>query len=199
MQLWLKSDTEHKWSLYQVNNIPTAINGWNIITILLANIYVDATGRRMVVVMLNLALLLFGTICLIAWNIPLGLKIVSYMFAGTDGPLSPIFMAWANILCSNDRQLRALTIAIMNSAGAALTTVIQQFLYPVTDAPKYRKGFVASLAFVVGMCGWVFVVRYFELRALKETVTDGEVIVGAESGEEVDEDKKVNVSVAGKA
>lgn len=151
----------------------------------------------MVVVMLNLALLLFGTICLIAWNIPLGLKIVSYIFAGTDGPLSPIFMAWANILCSNDRQLRALTIAIMNSSGAALTTVIQQFLYPVTDAPRYLKGFPASLAFIVGMCGWVFVVRYFELRTLK-TVTDGEVVVGSESGGEIDDEKRVDVSVAGK-
>ncbi|KUJ19735.1 MFS general substrate transporter [Mollisia scopiformis] len=194
MQLWLKSDKQHTWSLYQVNNIPTAINGWNIVMILLANIYVDATGRRMVVVMLNLILLLFGTICLIAWDIPLGLKIVAYMFAGTDGPLSPIYMAWANILCSNDRQLRALTIAIMNSCGAALTTVIQQFLYPVTDAPRYLKGFPASLAFIVGMCGWVFVVRYFELRAPKKEIEDGEV-VESESTEEVAE-KKVDVSVA---
>ena len=54
MQLWLKSDKQHTWSLYQVNNIPTAINGWNIIMILAANTYVDATGRRMVVVVLNL-------------------------------------------------------------------------------------------------------------------------------------------------
>jgi hypothetical protein len=54
MQLWLKSDKQHIWSLYQVNNIPTAINGWNIVMILAANTYVDATGRRMVVVVLNL-------------------------------------------------------------------------------------------------------------------------------------------------
>lgn len=54
MQLWLKSDKQHTWSLYQVNNIPTAINGWNIVMILAANVYVDATGRRMVIVVLNL-------------------------------------------------------------------------------------------------------------------------------------------------
>lgn len=100
------------------------------------------------------------------------------MFAGLDGPLSPIFMAWANILCSNDSQLRALTIAIMNSSGAALTTVIQQFLYPVIDAPKYRKGFPASLSFIGGMCIWVFVVRRFEIRAMKqkEVEVEGEMI-----------------------
>ena len=54
MALWMKSDKQHHWSLYQVNNVPTAINGWNIIMILAANIYVDATGRRMVVVVANL-------------------------------------------------------------------------------------------------------------------------------------------------
>lgn len=54
MQLWMKSDTENSWSLYQVNNLPTVINGWNIVMILAANVYVDATGRRMVVVVANL-------------------------------------------------------------------------------------------------------------------------------------------------
>lgn len=171
MQLWLKSDTEHSWSIYQVNNIPTAINGWNIVCILAANVYVDATGRRMTIVAINLAILLFGTIVLVIWDgVPLGLRIVSYLFAGLDGPLSPIYMSWANILCFEDSQVRALTIAIMNSCGAAGTTLIQQFLYPVTDAPKYKKGFPASLGFIVGMCVWVVVTRMCELRAVKKMV-----------------------------
>ncbi|KAI0482282.1 MFS general substrate transporter [Xylariaceae sp. FL0804] len=164
MQLFLQNDTEHDWSIYQVNNIPTAINGWDIVMILALNVYVDATGRRMAAVALNLAILIFGTVCLVVWNIPLGLKIVAYMFAGTDGPLSPIYYAWANILTAGDSQLRTLTLAIMNSAGSALTTVIQQFLYPVSDAPEYSKGFKASLGFVCGMCVWVVVVRVFEMR-----------------------------------
>ena len=73
----------------------------------------------------------------------------------------------------------------MNSCGAALTTIIQQFLYPVTDAPKYKKGFPASLGFIGGMCIWVFVVRGFELRALKKPVIDAEQDRDSESTEEV--------------
>jgi ACS family pantothenate transporter-like MFS transporter len=169
MQLYLQDDTERSWSIYQVNNVPTAINGWNIIMILLLSMFVDATGYRMVVVAFNLALLIFGTICLVIWDIPLGLKIVSYLFAGTDGPLSPIYYSWANILTSGDRQVRGLTLAIMNSFGAALSTVIQQFLYPVTDAPEFSRGFKASLGFVCGMCVWVVVVRVLEMRELART------------------------------
>lgn len=179
MQLYLKYDTQHKWSIYQVNNVPTAINGFNIVMVLLLNIYIDTTGYRMRAVAVNLAILLFGTICLVIWNIPLGLKIVSYMFAGLDGPLSPIYYAWANILTSGDTQVRALTLAIMNSFGAALTTVIQQFLYPVTDAPQFGKGFKASLGFVCGMCIWVVVVRVFEIRELRRR-GEGEVTEAAD-------------------
>ncbi|KAH9902102.1 MFS general substrate transporter [Xylariomycetidae sp. FL2044] len=165
MQLYLKNDPDHDWSLYEVNNIPTAINGWNIVMVLLLNVYVDTTGCRMNAVALNLFFLLFGTICLVVWDIPLGLRVVSYMFAGLDGPLSPIYNSWANILTAGDAQVRALTLAIMNSCGAALTTVIQQFLYPVTDAPEFSRGFKASLGFLCGMCIWVVIVRVFEMRA----------------------------------
>lgn len=36
----------------------------------------------------------------------------------------------------------------------------------MTDAPKFNKGFKASLGFLVGMCIWVTVVRLFEMRSL---------------------------------
>ncbi|KAK8055042.1 major facilitator superfamily transporter [Apiospora rasikravindrae] len=165
MQLYLKNDPEHSWTLYEVNNIPTAINGWNIVMVLLLNVYVDTTGRRMAAVVLNIAILLFGTICLVVWRIPLGLRVVAYMFAGLDGPLSPIYYSWANLLTGGDSQVRALTLAIMNSWGGAVSAVMQQFLYPVTDAPAFGKGFKASLGFVGGMCVWVMLVRVLELRA----------------------------------
>ncbi|EOO00318.1 putative mfs general substrate transporter protein [Phaeoacremonium minimum UCRPA7] len=191
MQLYLKNDKEHTWSLYQVNNIPTAINGFNIVMVLLLNIFIDTTGYRMRAVALNLCILLFGTICLVVWNIPLGLRIVSYMFAGLDGPLSPIYYSWANILTTGDTQVRALVLAIMNSCGAALTTVIQQFLYPVTDAPKYPKGFKASLGFICGMCIWVVVVRIFEMRSLRKA----QVVEAAEGNSETSDSSPTSLGV----
>lgn len=68
---------------------------------------------------LNLFVLVFGTICLVVWNIPLGLKLASYVFAGMDGPLSPICYSWANILTSGDAQVRAFTLAAMNSESSS--------------------------------------------------------------------------------
>lgn len=135
--------------------------------VMLVNIYADATGRRMDAAVFNLTIQLFGTACLVAWDIPLGLRVVAYLFAACDGPLSPLYMAWANILCGSDKQVRAMTIAMMNAFGNATTTIIQQFAYPVMDAPEYPVGFRTSLGLICGMVGWVFVVRYFELRSLR--------------------------------
>lgn len=78
--------------------------------VMLVNIWADATGCRLVAAMFNLTLQLFGTACLVAWNIPLGLHIVAYLFAACDGPLSPLYMAWANLLCGQDKQVRAMTL-----------------------------------------------------------------------------------------
>lgn len=50
MQMFLKDDTQHTWSVYQINNIPTAISGWNIVVMLLTSAYIDATGHRMGVI-----------------------------------------------------------------------------------------------------------------------------------------------------
>lgn len=86
----------------------------------------------------------------------------------------------------------------MNACGNAVTLLIQQFLYPTTDAPEYKKGFPASLGFVCGMAVWAFVVRYFELRTLRlkekesEDGSSGMVEPVIEDGAE----KRVNVSVS---
>lgn len=157
--------------------------------VMLVNIYADATGRRMVAAVFSLCILLFGTICLVAWDIPLGLHILAYLFAACDGPLSPLYMAWANILCGKDRQIRAMTIAMMNAFGNATTTIIQQFAYPVTAAPQYKVGFKTSLGLICGMFVWVFVVRYFELRSLKQSRAEVELLEGKEAMRSDDEGK----------
>lgn len=138
--------------------------GFNVVMVMLVNIWADATGRRLPAAMFNLALQIFGTACLVAWKIPLGLHVVAYLLAACDGPLSPLYMAWANLLCGKDKQVRAMTLAMMNAFGNATTTIIQQFAYPVLDAPEYKVGFRLSLGLICGMAGWVFVVRYCELK-----------------------------------
>jgi MFS transporter, ACS family, pantothenate transporter len=150
-------------------------------------------------VALNLAILIFGTLCLVAWQIPLGLRIASFMFAGLDGPLSPIFYSWANILCSGDAQVRAFTLATMNSFGSAVATLMQQFAYPVTDAPEFHLGYRVSLGLVIGMCLWVCVVRVCEIRAVNKTLDRNEDAEAASESEMSTEPTRIGVAAETKA
>ncbi|EXJ94296.1 hypothetical protein A1O1_02690 [Capronia coronata CBS 617.96] len=184
-QLWLKnvpSPSGEPWSIYNINNIPTSLNGFNIVMLLAATCFIDATGWRMGYIMFHLAMQLFGTAVLLAWDVPFGLHIVGYLFAACDGPLSAVYLSWANILTAHDSQVRAITLAMMNAFGTAVTLLIQQFLYEVTSAPKFRKGFAASLGFLIGMLGWVFVVRFCELWTVKHASDKAVVIQGLEGG-----------------
>jgi ACS family pantothenate transporter-like MFS transporter len=126
---------------------------------------------------------IFGTAILVGWNVPFGLHVAAYLFASCDGPLSAVYLSWANILTAHDSQVRALTLAFMNAFGNAVTLLVQQFLYQVTTAPKFHKGFSASLGFLVGMVCWAFLVRFCEMRTMKRGSNQAVVFQGLE-GEE---------------
>ena len=67
----------------------------------------------------------------------------------------------------------------MNAFGNATTTIIQQFAYPVIDAPEYKVGFRTSLGLICGMVTWVFVVRYCEMRVQRfKGEAAGQVVEG---------------------
>lgn len=77
----------------------------------------------------------------------------------------------------------------MNAFGNATTTIIQQFAYPVLDAPEFKTGFRTSLGLICGMFVWVFVVRYCEMRALGMKASAAEEVV--EGLEPTSEDEKL--------
>lgn len=70
---------------------------------------------------------------------------MSHLFARTAGPLVRLIWLLADYSCLRDGQLPAFAVAI----------IVQQVIYPVTDAPKYRKAFLASLETSFCICGTV--------------------------------------------
>jgi ACS family pantothenate transporter-like MFS transporter len=48
-------------------------------------------------------------------------------------------MTWATETISSDMQVRAMAIAIMNTSSSLTWTWTSLLLWPVTDAPYYRK------------------------------------------------------------
>lgn len=89
-------------------------------------------------------------------------------------------MSWANEICSGDAEERAIVLGVMNASGYAVDTWLPLLTYPVTQAPRFKRGFVFScVAFgcqfvVTGCVVWAW--RREKRRGLgKDEGDDGEV------------------------
>ncbi|KAJ5894572.1 MFS general substrate transporter [Penicillium taxi] len=136
------------WSVPQINNLPTITTGITLISGFLGASMIDIFPKEPIVLTIQL-LMLFSNICLSVWNIPDGLRFFCYFITGIGGPISPIFNSWANDVCRNDAEERAVVLASMNTIGYSFLAWVPLLIWPTTLAPKYRVGFITNNVFVV--------------------------------------------------
>jgi ACS family pantothenate transporter-like MFS transporter len=87
-------------------------------------------------------------------------------------------MSWANEICGADAEERALVLGIMNATGYAFNAWLPILVYPVKDAPVFRKGFVYStVAFAAqfGITGTVWWLQRLEGKRKKMANEEDEV------------------------
>jgi ACS family pantothenate transporter-like MFS transporter len=65
---------------------------------------------------------------------------------------------------AHDIQLRAITTGFMNSFDFAFVTWWPLIFYPVTDAPNYEKGYIASLVTGSLVIPFIVLIAYLEKR-----------------------------------
>lgn len=51
--------------------------------------------------------MIFVSILLLIWTIPFGLKFFAFAFSGVSYSGQGVFFAWANVVCNDDEQERA--------------------------------------------------------------------------------------------
>ncbi|CAG8950622.1 hypothetical protein HYFRA_00002831 [Hymenoscyphus fraxineus] len=169
--LWLKS--EKRYSVPQINNLPTIIGAVNFFFMIGTGFISDKIGKRGPVCAAVGIILTFCYIVLTIWNVPSGLKIFAYCLAGCYGCISPLLAGWVNSVCGGDSQLRAFTLAFMGSFGQAVVIPFQQYQFPSSQAPTYSKthGYASALAFVVALTLWTgFGIGWIEKRATLKLV-----------------------------
>ena len=94
---------------------------------------------------------------------------------------------------AHDFQLRAITTGFMNSFDFAFVTWWPLIFYPVTDAPNYRKGYIASIITGALILPLVLVIAFLENRGIKNRTLGRkfdteESVDREESGEEGSEE-----------
>lgn len=147
LSLWLK---EENYSVYKINTITTVIPAVTIFFSLLNGIIVDSWSNDVLsypVVIGYVALLnLVAGIILVIWNVSNGGILFAFFLSGTADSIAAILYSWANIICSNNSQHRALTLSTMNTLGNTFAVWVPLFVWKTVDAPEYKKGYAYNIA-----------------------------------------------------
>jgi ACS family pantothenate transporter-like MFS transporter len=145
--LYLKANAD-RYTISQINNIPTVQSALSIVAALGGCYWADATGKRWAPSLVICGLMSIGSICMAVWNIPEGLKFFAFFIAGLGGALNPLFMSWASEVTFKSAEERAVTIASMNAIGQALLAGLNIVTFPTPQAPRFEFGLVVLIMFL---------------------------------------------------
>ncbi|KAL2784185.1 major facilitator superfamily domain-containing protein [Aspergillus keveii] len=164
MILWLKqeADLNGTWTVSQINQIPTGVQAVSIFAGILATSLVMVYPFWAVMSVVA-SVLLFGNVCLLVWDIPVGLKFTAYYLLGFTSCVTPILFPWVNMVMKDDSEARAFTSGAMMTFGWVFFSFYPITVFPVIEAPKWRKGYTVNTVFVI--CWWtIFMVGQYLWR-----------------------------------
>lgn len=141
-QQYLKASTNPKYSVDQINTIPTATSGVQVVTTLIYAWTSDSVfkGARWPAIVFGGVMNIIVYVSLAIWDISTGWKWACFILAGCGGGLSGLCFAWAHELCSEDNEERAIVVATMNEMAYVLQAWLPLIVWQQVDAPEYRKG-----------------------------------------------------------
>lgn len=158
MQLWMAS---RGYTVIQQNNYPTATYATGIVaTFIYAAISDRIQSRWQASLCVGFTFVIGSAILVAGPSTDAGYFFAFYLLGTTYAPQA-LWYSWMADLTSHDVQLRAITTGFMNSFDFAFVSWWPLIFYPVTAAPKYHKGYVASLVTgaltipVIGLIAWL--------------------------------------------
>lgn len=143
--LWLKNQN---YTLNHCNNYPSGIFAVGIVATILSAVYLTKLrwARHW-----HIAIFIAVVMCVVAIMIRVNPLKPSVMFAaqylgGIAYAGQAVFFAWANVVCQEDLQERAIVLASMNMFSGALNAWWTILFFPATNVPRFEKGCYALIA-----------------------------------------------------
>ncbi|KAJ3494875.1 hypothetical protein NLG97_g3800 [Lecanicillium saksenae] len=160
-QLWMKS---RGYSVIQQNNYPTGIYACAIVGTIAYAVWSDRIQSRWQPSLVIGATFIVGCSVLVAGPDNDGAMFFAFFLLGTTYAPQALWYSWMADVTAHDVQLRAITTGWMNSFDFAFVTWWPLIFYPVTDAPNYRKGYIASLVTGTAVIPFILLIAYLERR-----------------------------------
>ncbi|TFY74306.1 hypothetical protein EWM64_g9706 [Hericium alpestre] len=175
------------YTVEQVDYYPSGVTAFGIASTIVCATWTDHTRARWPVLIYMSLACTVAAICILVWRSPTGLKFFAYYLAGASYSGQATTFAWANQICADDDQERAIVLASMNMWNNVVNAWWPLVLYPATDAPRFRKGMIAMICTCAATLGATWLVWYVERREWrhKGRLERGAVANGGD-GDEID-------------
>lgn len=166
--LWLKENAA-QFPKHATTTYPLGIQAVSIISNVGAGYVIDLTNRRLPMVLLAGGLQLLVSVMLLIPTLPPAGVFFAFYLSGTSYIVNPILYGWASVICqrSGDDAVRSVILYVMSMFQAILYTFWGVALYPATDAPCWKKGYIAMIVVVFSFFGASAVVSWLDRRSQK--------------------------------
>ncbi|KAI5956875.1 hypothetical protein KGF54_000493 [Candida jiufengensis] len=181
LALWL---AENEYTVLQRNHYPLAIYGIGIFATIISAIIIQNIKSFRSHFLLGIVIGLFVVIASVVHvSNPLSdvSVFVGQYLSGTAFAAQTVFFAYANVICHNDLQERAIVLASMNMFSNAVNAWWSILFYGADTFP-FKKGCWALLGTGVASIFVVLIIRFLEVRENKQIKVRGNGDMEEEDG-----------------
>jgi ACS family pantothenate transporter-like MFS transporter len=165
--LWMKAHIA-QFSSYATTTYPLGIQAVSIASNIGAGYVIDMTNQRIPMVILAGTLQLVVSILLLIPSLPTAGVFFAFYLAGTSYIVNPIMYGWASVICqrTGDDAARSVILYTMSMVQSVLYTFWGIALYPASDAPYWRKGYITMIGVVFAFFGATGAVSWVSCRCV---------------------------------
>ncbi|KAI9729153.1 MAG: hypothetical protein M1834_007060 [Cirrosporium novae-zelandiae] len=161
--LWLKST--HRYSTEEVNVIPTAGYGLQIVFTMMYAWTSDAIRKRWPVIAVACSVALIGCIILSVWpSQNTDAMMAGWLLTFAETGAGALWMTWINETCSYSAEHRIITIAVVEMMAYVFNAWVPLLAYDTSQAPHFTVGYqLAAMFFAIGIVLSV-IIKFVEKR-----------------------------------
>ncbi|KAA8897427.1 major facilitator superfamily domain-containing protein [Sphaerosporella brunnea] len=148
------------------NNYPMGVSALGIVTTLITAMYIDVTKKHWHIGIWCAMIGILTAALILAYR-PEPLVFVGYYLAGQVYCTQAAFFAWANLVCHNDNEERAIVLASMNLFSNAVNAWWSIVFYSANFGPRFTRGMWAMIGTSIALAIWTLLIRWFQKREIR--------------------------------
>lgn len=162
------------FTISQRNYYPQGINAIAVVTLLVVSAVSDRYRMRWHT---GILLALAGTASgVLIWvQSSTAIAFIGFYLSGLPFAAQSTFFAWANEVCTDDKEERAVVLASMLMFGSIFTSWWSLIFYPADGGPVWRPGMIALIVISFIMLPYCYLGHLAHERELRQKAASGRV------------------------